>query len=195
MSLAEQIDALLPQTQCQRCSYPACKPYAKAIAAGEAEINQCPPGGEATISALAELLQRPALPLNPEYGKFCPDRIVAIIDEQQCIGCTLCIQACPVDAIIGAAKLMHTVILEECSGCELCLPPCPVDCIELIKAESAPASIQTQWSEQHAKKARQRFQTRQQRLRSKAKKTVRKDPRKALIAAAVARVKQRKQTS
>ncbi len=129
--LVERIDALLPQTQCGQCSYPGCRPYAEAIAKGEAEINQCPPGGETTIVALADLLDREPKPLNPENGAVKP-KMVAVIDEQRCIGCTLCIQACPVDAILGAAKHMHTVIESECTGCELCLEPCPVDCIDMV---------------------------------------------------------------
>mgnify|MGYP001812521634 CR=1 FL=1 len=133
--VADQVDALLPQTQCAQCGFPGCRPYAEAIASGEAEINQCPPGGEAGIKALADLLGREALPLNPENGEEKP-RTVAIIDEQVCIGCTLCIQACPVDAIVGATKQMHTVIEQECTGCDLCLPPCPVDCIEMVVPES-----------------------------------------------------------
>jgi len=129
--LVDQIDALLPQTQCGQCTYPGCRPYAQAIAKGEADINQCPPGGEVTIQALADLLDRDPKPLNPEHGVIKP-KMVAVIDEPVCIGCTLCIQACPVDAILGAAKQMHTVIAEECTGCELCIPPCPVDCIDMI---------------------------------------------------------------
>jgi electron transport complex protein RnfB len=130
--VVDQIDALLPQTQCAQCGYPGCRPYAEAIAAGEADINQCPPGGEAGIRALADLLGREPKPLNPDNGVEKPRR-VAVIDEATCIGCTLCIQACPVDAIIGAPKLMHTVIAQECTGCDLCLPPCPVDCIEMVE--------------------------------------------------------------
>jgi electron transport complex protein RnfB len=129
--VVEQINQLLPQTQCGQCGYPGCRPYAAAIAAGVAEINQCPPGGLAGIQALADLLGREILQLNPENGEEKP-RTVAVIDEQTCIGCTLCIQACPVDAILGAAKQMHTVIESECTGCDLCLPPCPVDCIEMV---------------------------------------------------------------
>ena len=124
----DRIDAILPQTQCGQCNYPGCRPYAEAIAAGEAPINQCPPGGEDGIRALADLLGVEELPLNPENGEEKPPT-VAVIDEAVCIGCTLCIQACPVDAIVGAAKQMHTVIESECTGCELCLPPCPVECI------------------------------------------------------------------
>lgn len=131
MPLTDAIDALLPQTQCQRCGYPDCYTYAQALADNTAELNQCPPGGDATIVALAQLLQRPPKALNPEHGVFTP-RTIALIDEAVCIGCTRCIQACPVDAILGASKLMHSVITEECTGCELCLPPCPVDCITLV---------------------------------------------------------------
>jgi electron transport complex protein RnfB len=130
-SVIDQINDILPQTQCGQCNFPGCRPYAEAIAAGEAGINQCPPGGEAGIKALADLLGVAALPLNPENGAVKP-RTVAVIDEATCIGCTLCIQACPVDAILGSAKLMHTVIESECTGCDLCLPPCPVDCIEMV---------------------------------------------------------------
>jgi electron transport complex protein RnfB len=129
--VVDQIDALLPQTQCGQCNYPGCRPYAEAIAADEADINQCPPGGEAGVRALADLLGREPKPLNPDNGEEAA-RTVVVIDEARCIGCTLCIQACPVDAIIGAAKLMHTVIESECTGCDLCLPPCPVDCIDRV---------------------------------------------------------------
>jgi len=132
--IADQIDALLPQTQCGQCSFAGCRPYAEAIAAGEAEINRCPPGGETTMIALAELLGRDPVPLADEAAAEKP-KAVAWIDEQECIGCTLCIQACPVDAIMGAAKQMHTVITEECTGCELCLPPCPVECIHMHPLE------------------------------------------------------------
>ena len=133
MTLADRIDALLPQTQCTRCGYPACMDYARAIASGEANINQCPPGGAAGIAALAELLERAPEPLNPLNGVEKP-REVAFIDEAVCIGCTKCIQACPVDAIVGASKLMHTVLADECTGCELCIAPCPVDCIAMAPA-------------------------------------------------------------
>jgi electron transport complex protein RnfB len=130
--LVDNIDAVLPQTQCGQCGFPGCRPYAEAIAAGEADINQCPPGGEAGIRALAELLGVEPKPLSAEHGEEKLEATVAVIDEDTCIGCTLCIQACPVDAILGAAKQMHTVIAQECTGCELCVPPCPVDCITMI---------------------------------------------------------------
>lgn len=129
-SLVERIDALLPQTQCGQCRYPGCRPYAAAIASGAAEIDRCPPGGDATIRALAALLDRSPLPLDPACGAPKPAQ-VAWIDEEQCIGCARCLPACPVDAIVGAPRQMHTVITAQCTGCELCLPPCPVDCIEL----------------------------------------------------------------
>lgn len=132
--LIDKIDALLPQTQCGQCTYPGCRPYATAIANGEADINQCPPGGETTIIALADLLGREPKPLNPEHGVEKPKR-VAVIREEICIGCTLCIQACPVDAILGAAKQMHTVIESECTGCDLCVPPCPVECIDMVEVK------------------------------------------------------------
>lgn len=136
--VVERIDALLPQTQCGQCNYPGCRPYAEAIARGEAPINQCPPGGDRTIRALAELLDRDPLPLNSEHGSTPETPQVAWIDEPLCIGCTLCIQACPVDAIVGARGQMHTVIRDECTGCELCLDPCPVDCIHLLDAHHSP---------------------------------------------------------
>jgi electron transport complex protein RnfB len=130
-SVVERINAILPQTQCGQCNYPGCRPYAEAIAGGEADINQCPPGGEAGVRALAELLGREPKPLDESHGVH-KAPMVAVIDEDRCIGCKLCIQACPVDAIVGAPKLMHTVIADECTGCDLCLPPCPVDCIEML---------------------------------------------------------------
>ncbi|MEQ1485555.1 RnfABCDGE type electron transport complex subunit B, partial [Methyloglobulus sp.] len=123
-----QINAILPQTQCGQCGYKGCKPYAEAIALGQADINQCPPGGDEGILELADLLGLATKPLNPEFGVHKPKQ-VAVIVEEDCIGCVKCIAACPVDAILGAAKLMHTVIAAECTGCELCVAPCPVDCI------------------------------------------------------------------
>ena len=128
--IVDQIDALLPQTQCGQCGHPGCRPYAEAIAEGE-EHNRCPPGGEGTVEALSELLGREVLPLDAEEGADVGIKKVAYIREDECIGCTKCIQACPVDAIVGAAKLMHTVIASECTGCDLCVEPCPVDCIDI----------------------------------------------------------------
>ena len=137
--IVEQINDILPQTQCGQCGYPGCKPYAEAIANGEA-INKCPPGGEAGIQALADLLDQEFVPLDEEHGEEDPRPAVAYIREDECIGCTKCIQACPVDAILGAAKQMHTVIASECTGCDLCVEPCPVDCIDMIREEE---SLQT----------------------------------------------------
>ncbi|MCC5857047.1 MAG: electron transport complex subunit RsxB [Ectothiorhodospiraceae bacterium] len=137
-AVVDRIDALLPQSQCGQCNYPGCRPYAQAIAEGRADINLCPPGGEATIHALARLLDRDPRPLDPDLGTQAGTPTVAWIDEARCIGCTLCIQACPVDAIIGAHRQMHTVIRDHCTGCELCVAPCPVDCIELLPLEPDP---------------------------------------------------------
>lgn len=138
--LVEQVDALLPQTQCGQCGHPGCRPYAQAIVEGEA-INRCPPGGQKTIDALAHLLGVEAPSLDAEHGVARDVPYVAYIREDECIGCTKCIQACPVDAIVGAAKLMHTVIISECTGCDLCVDPCPVDCIEM-----RPLALAQQWS-------------------------------------------------
>ena len=140
MTLPARIDAVLPQTQCTRCGFTGCLPYATAIAAGEAGINQCPPGGSATIHALAELLHREYVPLNPANGSEGPPRL-AWIDEARCIGCARCLAPCPVDAIVGAAKFMHTVLIENCTGCELCVAACPVDCIEMHDG-SVPAATE-----------------------------------------------------
>jgi Na+-translocating ferredoxin:NAD+ oxidoreductase subunit B len=136
---ANDIDALLPQTQCTRCGYGGCRPYAQAIAAGGAQINQCPPGGAETIAALARLLQRPVLPLNPVNGVEGP-QLVAQIDEDACIGCARCLPPCPVDAIVGAPKQLHTVVVALCTGCELCVAPCPVDCIAMVPRASLPGA-------------------------------------------------------
>ncbi len=136
-ALIDRIDATLPQTQCTRCGYPACRPYAEAIARGEAAINRCPPGGLEGVRVLARITGRPMRPLDPECGTETPPR-VAVIDEDVCIGCTKCIQACPVDAIVGASKLMHTVVADLCTGCELCIPPCPVDCIAMVPTRGVP---------------------------------------------------------
>lgn len=157
-SLATRIDALLPQTQCTRCGYPACRDYADAIADGVADINQCPPGGEEGIALIATLLDRARRPLNPENGIEKP-REIAVIDEAICIGCTKCIQACPVDAIVGAQKVMHTILADECSGCELCIAPCPVDCIAMIPAPEDGRSVL-----ERAPQYRKRFVARNARL-------------------------------
>ena len=129
--LIEAVNNLLPQTQCAQCGHPGCRPYANAIVQANAPINQCPPGGDSLIRDLASYLGKDVIPLNTQFGESKPAQL-ALIDEATCIGCTLCIAACPVDAIVGASRLMHTVIASQCTGCELCLPPCPVDCISLI---------------------------------------------------------------
>ncbi len=164
-SLADQIEDLLPQTQCTKCGYPACRPYAEAIAQAEADINQCPPGGAQGISRLAQLLGRTVIPLNPVHGVE-RSRPVAYIDEALCIGCTLCIQACPVDAILGAAKQMHTILPDLCTGCDLCVAPCPVDCISMIPRDDVPASSTgwDAWSDELAAGARARHDFRSERL-------------------------------
>ena len=136
-ALARRLDALLPQTQCGRCTYAGCRPYAEAMARGDAGADQCPPGGDDTAAALAAVLGHEARPVNPAFGEIGAPRI-AIVDEARCIGCARCLPACPVDAIVGARKHMHTVIARLCTGCELCLPPCPVDCIAMVPA-SPPA--------------------------------------------------------
>ncbi|UZE33643.1 electron transport complex subunit RsxB [Pseudomonas sp. B21-059] len=171
MSLIQRIDALLPQTQCGKCGHPGCKPYAQGIANGEA-INKCPPGGEETIAGLAQLLQLPVLELDRSRGEA-PAQI-AYIREAECIGCTKCIQACPVDAIVGAAKLMHTVLIDECTGCDLCVAPCPVDCIDMLPLPeskvvpivgglaTSPEQLQARSSKRE--QARRRFEQRNERL-------------------------------
>ena len=165
--LIEKIDAILPQTQCGKCGFPGCKPYAEAIVAGRADINQCPPGDTEAIHKLAELLGIPPKPLNTSHGLPKP-KVVAWIDERICIGCTFCIQSCPVDAITGAAKQMHTVIAVECTGCELCITPCPMDCISLIpvteKSNDEFSLSADVVKKQAAEAARSRYQFRLQRL-------------------------------
>jgi Na+-translocating ferredoxin:NAD+ oxidoreductase subunit B len=207
-SLAQRIDALLPQTQCTRCGYPDCRAYADAVASGAARLNQCPPGGAEGIRQLAALLGQPELPLNPEFGDEGPRRVV-YIEEATCIGCTLCIQACPVDAIIGAPKRMHAVIEADCTGCELCLPVCPMDCIALEEA-SAGATGRAAWSPAQADGARARYAGRQGRLARDARDEderlnaqavppteidaatpAAQDPKSAAIAAALARARLR----
>lgn len=155
-TLAERVLAALPQTQCTRCGYPDCAAYAQAIAEGSAGINQCPPGGAEGIARLAALTGRPAMPLNPEHGAEGP-RSVAWIDETWCIGCTLCIKACPVDCIVGGNKRMHTVIEAECTGCELCIPACPVDCIALDNVTGSRTGWQA-WTPEQARSARERYE-------------------------------------
>ena len=161
-TLAARIDAALPQTQCTRCGYPDCASYAHAIAAGTAAINQCPPGGAEGIARLAAITRLPAAPLSAEHGNEGP-RAVAFIDESWCIGCTLCIKACPTDAIVGTHKMMHTVIEPYCTGCELCIPVCPVDCIELENV-SGTATGWDAWSAPLADQARQRYLAHRQRV-------------------------------
>ncbi len=161
-TLAEQINNLLPQTQCTKCGYPACQEYALAIADGSANYNQCPPGGQEGINRLANLLGKTSIPLNPANGME-KARTVAFIEEAACIGCTLCIQACPVDAIMGANKQMHTVIPDLCTGCDLCVAPCPVDCIIMLPTSSTSTGWQA-WSQEQADSAKLRFQQREQRL-------------------------------
>ena len=160
-NLVDRIDALLPQTQCTRCGYPACRPYAEAIADGHADIDQCPPGGDDGVVALAQLLGVGAKPVNSEFGIEAPPTVV-VIDEDVCIGCTKCIAACPVDAIVGTGKRMHTIIASECTGCELCIPPCPVDCIAIVPI--APEALNRGGVMARAELARQRYEAREQRL-------------------------------
>lgn len=194
--LAARIDAVLPQTQCTKCGYPGCRPYAEAIAHAEAEINRCPPGGAAGIAALAAITGRRALPLDPACGVEQPLR-VAVIDEALCIGCTLCIQACPVDAIVGAARRMHTVLPHLCTGCDLCVAPCPMDCIEMV-----PVAPPRAWTRADADAARDRYEKRRLRLaREAAERTARHqatEPRptadkRAIVAAAIERARRRRQ--
>jgi Na+-translocating ferredoxin:NAD+ oxidoreductase subunit B len=161
-SLADQIEDLLPQTQCTKCGFPACRPYAEAIADGRADINQCPPGGIEGVARIAQLLGRTVIPINPANGVE-RARPVAFIDEALCIGCTLCIQACPVDAILGAAKQMHTILPSLCTGCDLCVAPCPVDCIAMIPVTGEQTGWDA-WSQQQADAARARHDFRTVRL-------------------------------
>ncbi|HKW39535.1 MAG TPA: electron transport complex subunit RsxB [Burkholderiales bacterium] len=196
--LSERIDALLPQTQCTKCGYPSCRRYAEAVARSEADINQCPPGGEAGIRKLAALLERNVKPLNPANGLETARR-VAVIDEARCIGCTLCIQACPVDAIVGAAKLMHTVVVDLCSGCDLCIAPCPVDCIAMVPASGDDAI----WDRARADAARARFERRAARLESERKDRAHRakragpasEKKRAIVQAAIERARARRQAT
>ncbi len=160
--LANKINDILPQTQCTRCGYPSCRDYAVALAKDEADINQCPPGGDDGITLLANLLGKPVKPLNPDNGVIEPRRL-AVIEEDACIGCTLCIKACPVDAIIGANKMMHTVIASECTGCDLCIPACPVDCIKVI------IDPDQDWNIERRERARSRFEQHHERRENEKK--------------------------
>ena len=174
--LATRLDALLPQTQCGQCGFHGCRPYAEAMARGEAPVNRCPPGGAAGIARLAALLGTPVLPLDPACGEEKP-RMLARIVEADCIGCTKCIQACPVDAIVGAAKLMHTVLPGDCTGCELCVPACPVDCIVL-----EPMPPEQAEDPAHADASRTRFRRREARLaRERAEREAELAARKAAV--------------
>jgi electron transport complex protein RnfB len=161
-TLADRLDDLLPQTQCTKCGYPACRAYAEAMANGEAQHNQCPPGGTEGIARLASVLGKTVIPLNPVNG-IERERPVAVIDERACIGCTLCIQACPVDAIVGAAKQMHTIVPELCTGCDLCVAPCPVDCIAMVSVTPGKTGWDA-WSSSAADAARERYHQRTARL-------------------------------
>lgn len=208
--LTEQIDDLLPQTQCQQCGFGGCLPYAQAIQAGTADINRCPPGGESTITLLANLLGKAEKPLDPECGKTVV-RHIASIQPEHCIGCTLCIKACPVDAIVGANKHRHAVIAALCTGCELCIPPCPVDCIDMMFMPE-----HSDWRTTDAHAARARMQVRSTRLKRQAQANsdrleakalhklegLAKQPttedtlkKQAIIQAAIARAKARRQLS
>jgi electron transport complex protein RnfB len=178
-TLAERINDALPQTQCTRCGYPDCKAYAQAIAEQNAPINQCPPGGNEGIAVLAQLTGRPVISLNPEHGVEGP-MTVAVIDEAWCIGCTLCIKACPTDAILGSNKVMHTVIESACTGCDLCLPVCPVDCIEMVPV-SGDKTGWAAWSATLAQQARQRYASRQQRLVLKEQEQAARNEAKAVM--------------
>ncbi|HEX4883774.1 MAG TPA: RnfABCDGE type electron transport complex subunit B [Casimicrobiaceae bacterium] len=191
-TLAERLDAALPQTQCTRCGYDGCRPYAEALAAGAADVNRCPPGGPQTIRALAQIAGREAKPLDRSCGAHEPLRL-ARIDEARCIGCTLCIDACPVDAILGAPKRMHAVLAAQCTGCELCVAPCPVDCIAMVPAGR-------EWAAQDAADARRRHARREARL-ARAERVAQRgeamaqDPaaaRKAAVTAAIARARARR---
>lgn len=206
--LVQAIDDWLPQTQCTQCSYPRCLDYAKAIATGEADINQCPPGGDTTIRGLASLLGKIGKPLNPEFGEHKPKQI-AVIDEDICIGCVMCIKACPTDAIVGSAKVMHTVIERDCTGCELCLEPCPVDCIDM-QDQAQDTDFSWRWNDyspQATQRAREQTEAKLSRelSRQQSKSSLKKlrelrkdkgsDQIKLDIAASIARVKARNSTN
>lgn len=201
-SLTSQIDALLPQTQCQQCGFPRCFDYAEALAAGQSEINRCPPGGSYTRSELAKLLTVEPVELNPQCGTETPRQLFSI-DESRCIGCTLCIQACPVDAIIGSGKKMHTILADDCTGCELCLPVCPVDCILVVphpRADDTPSGKWPGFDDSEVIRARKNTNARLHRLAQQQ--AASKDPSsdsvsidiKNEIAAAILRVKQKQRS-
>ena len=192
-SLIEAINKVLPQTQCTKCGYDGCLPYAEALASHAADINRCPPGGTAGVDKLSALLGRPAKPIDPTCGLEGPLR-VAVIEEAHCIGCTLCIQACPVDAILGANKKMHVVLPDWCTGCDLCLPPCPVDCITMVDVVDNP-----HWSEDRASTARKRYEQRQQRKTQRPGAAREVEPpsladKQSAVAAALARARARRQS-
>jgi Na+-translocating ferredoxin:NAD+ oxidoreductase subunit B len=198
----EQIDNVLPQTQCGLCSYNGCMPYATAIAQDNAAINLCPPGGVKTLQVIANLVNEDATPYLADMAQKAKPKMLAVIREDECIGCTKCIDVCPVDAILGAGKFMHTVIAAECTGCELCVAPCPVDCIDMLQLPDSSEAVQTA----QANQARIRFNERAERLAKNKVETVRKEhsrlstpattaDKKALIEAAILRVKQKKQLS
>lgn len=189
--LAESLNALLPQTQCTKCGYDGCLPYAQAMAQGQADINRCPPGGDTGVAKLAALLNKPIREIDPDCGQH-ESLQVAVIEEEHCIGCTLCIQACPVDAIIGANKKMHTVLSDWCTGCDLCVAPCPVDCIVMM-----PVQPTTAWTDEQAQIARVRFKARELRLQRQADVAhdtpkVATADKQAVIAAALARARLRR---
>jgi len=192
ISLAERINDALPQTQCTRCGFPNCKAYAQAIAQDNAPINQCPPGGLEGVVILSKITERPVLPLNPENGVEGP-MTVAVIEEAWCIGCTLCISACPTDAILGSNKVMHTVIESACTGCDLCLPVCPVDCIEMVPISNELTGWSA-WSEKLAQQARRRYEAKQVRQLAQAQLEEKPMPSKQdMIQAALAKAKARQQ--
>ena len=195
-TLAEQILAALPQTQCTRCGYPDCAGYAQAVAKGAAAINQCPPGGAHGIQRLSHITGQPVVPLNPDFGLEAP-RTVAIIDENWCIGCTLCLPVCPTDAIVGSNKMMHTVIEPYCTGCALCLPVCPVDCITLENVTGSATGWKA-WSQEQADNARERYKfhsysrIKTKGLKPEALEEKAESPKLSVIQAALARSRQQR---
>lgn len=200
-TLAAHIDALLPQTQCTRCGYEDCAAYARALASNEADINQCPPGGENTLHALAELLHKPVKPIDPARGGQPTQPIVARIVEADCIGCYKCVAACPVDAIVGAPKRMHTVLEADCSGCELCVPVCPTDCIVLEARAAdwpAPSQLADEWRLRHQSRSERLLRERERRGRPRtqpAAPALQVQAQALDVAAAIARARARRQTS